>query len=171
MICSDPLTRCACRAQDLFKPAKQKQHSGVGKGAGPTAPWDGPSFWASGTSASRGVALLFKASPLLSGIYPAAADPNGRFIAAQGNRSRQPRMLSELECFCMSMEISPYTTSIICTGNTSKLQSSATCKSAKTPLEQTSALQLAGSKLAQSLAASSQLTAPAACSGSFLLTC
>ncbi len=36
------------------------------EGAGPTAPWDGPSFWAAGTSASRGVALLFKACPLLS---------------------------------------------------------------------------------------------------------
>ena len=55
------------------------------EGAGPTAPWDGPSFWASGTSASRGVALLFKASPLLSSITPAAVDPNGRFVAAQGN--------------------------------------------------------------------------------------
>ena len=53
--------------------------------AGPTAPWDGPSFWASGTSASRGVALLFKASPLLSSITPAAVDPDGRFVAAQGN--------------------------------------------------------------------------------------
>ena len=55
------------------------------EGAGPTAPWDGPSFWASGTSASRGVALLFKASPLLSSITPAVVDPNGRFVAAQGN--------------------------------------------------------------------------------------
>ena len=36
------------------------------EGADPTAPWDGPSFWAAGTSASRGVALLFKACPLLS---------------------------------------------------------------------------------------------------------
>ena len=41
------------------------------EGAGPTAPWDGPSVWASGTSASRGVALLFKASPLLLGTNPA----------------------------------------------------------------------------------------------------
>ena len=55
------------------------------EGAGPTAPLDGPSFWAPGTSASRGVALLFKASPLLSSVTPAAADPNGRFVAAQGN--------------------------------------------------------------------------------------
>ncbi len=31
------------------------------EGAGPTATWDGPSHWAAGTSASRGVALLFKA--------------------------------------------------------------------------------------------------------------
>ena len=28
------------------------------EGASPTTPWDGPSFWATGTSASRGVALL-----------------------------------------------------------------------------------------------------------------
>ena len=51
------------------------------EGAGPTAPWDGPSFWAAGTSASRGVALLFKPNPLLSGPILAAIDPNGRFVA------------------------------------------------------------------------------------------
>ena len=53
------------------------------EGAGPTAPWDGPSFWAAGTSASRGVALLFKPSPLLSGATSAAVDPNGRFVAVK----------------------------------------------------------------------------------------
>ena len=53
------------------------------EGAGPTAPWDGPSFWATGTSASRGVALLFKPSPLLSGATSAAVDPNGRFVAVR----------------------------------------------------------------------------------------
>ena len=53
------------------------------EGAGPTAPWDGPSFWATGTSASRGVALLFKPSPLLSGATSAATDPNGRFVAVR----------------------------------------------------------------------------------------
>ncbi len=52
------------------------------EGAGPTAPWDGPSFWAAGTSASRGVALLFKAGPLLSEVSAYATDPCGRFIAA-----------------------------------------------------------------------------------------
>ena len=66
-------------------PAKQRQHSGAGEGAGPTAPWDGPSFWAAGTSSSRGVALLFKASPLLSNISLASIDPHGRFVAAQCN--------------------------------------------------------------------------------------
>ena len=55
------------------------------EGAGPTAPWDGPSFWAAGTSSSRGVALLFKASPLLSNISLASIDPHGRFVAAQCN--------------------------------------------------------------------------------------
>jgi len=54
------------------------------EGARPTAPWDGPSFWAAGTSASRGVALLFKACSLLSEVSAYAADPCGRFIAAQG---------------------------------------------------------------------------------------
>ena len=44
------------------------------EGAGPTAPWNGPSFWAAGTSASRGVALLFKPCPLLSGATSAAVD-------------------------------------------------------------------------------------------------
>ena len=53
------------------------------EGAGPTAPWDGPSFWATGTSASRGVALLFKPSPLLSRATSAAVDPNGRFVAVK----------------------------------------------------------------------------------------
>jgi len=57
------------------------------EGAGPTAPWDGPSFWAAGTSASRGVALLFKHCPLLSGVSSAASDPHGRFVAAQGTLS------------------------------------------------------------------------------------
>ena len=55
------------------------------EGAGPTAPWDGLSFWAAGTSSSRGVALLFKASPLLSNISLASIDPHGRFVAAQCN--------------------------------------------------------------------------------------
>ncbi len=41
--------------------------------AGTTAPWDGSSFWAAGTPASRGVALLFKACPLLSGVSAYAA--------------------------------------------------------------------------------------------------
>ncbi len=50
----------------------------------PTAPWDGPLFWAAGTSASRVVALLFKACPLLSEVSAYAGDPCGRFIAAQG---------------------------------------------------------------------------------------
>ena len=45
------------------------------------------SFWAAGTSASRGVALLFKACPLLSDVSAYAADPCGRFIAAQGTLS------------------------------------------------------------------------------------
>ena len=57
------------------------------EGAGPTAPWEGPSFWAAGTSASCGVALLFKATPLLSDLTAAATDPNGRFAAAQGSLS------------------------------------------------------------------------------------
>ena len=38
------------------------------EGAGPTAPREGPSFWAAGISVSRSVALLFKACPLLSGV-------------------------------------------------------------------------------------------------------
>ena len=53
------------------------------EGAGPTAPWDGPSFWAAGTTSSRGVALLFKATSLLSSVSAAAVDPHGRFVAAQ----------------------------------------------------------------------------------------
>ncbi len=57
------------------------------EGAGPTAPWDGPAFWAAGTSAGRGVALLFKACPLLSGVSAYAAGPCGRFVAAQGSLS------------------------------------------------------------------------------------
>ena len=51
------------------------------EGPGPTGPWDGPSFWAAGTTASRGAALLFKPSPLLSDATSAAVDPNGRFVA------------------------------------------------------------------------------------------
>jgi len=57
------------------------------EGAGPTAPWDGPSFWAADTSASRGVALLFKSCPLLSGVSACTAGPCGRYVPAQGNLS------------------------------------------------------------------------------------
>ena len=71
-------------------PKKKKNHANqteaaqwCREGAGPTAPWDGPSFWATGTSASRGVALLFKPSPLLSRATSAAVDPNGRFVAVK----------------------------------------------------------------------------------------
>ena len=55
------------------------------EGAGPTAPWDGPSFWANGTSASRGVALLFKADSPLSAVTSTLSDPSGRFVAAKGD--------------------------------------------------------------------------------------
>ncbi|DBA69242.1 TPA: hypothetical protein ACH3X2_012986 [Trebouxia sp. C0005] len=47
--------------------ARKAEAGDMMEGAGPTAPWDCPSFWAAGRSASRGVALLFKACPLLSG--------------------------------------------------------------------------------------------------------
>ena len=53
------------------------------EGTGPAAPWDGPSLWAAGTSASRGVVLLFNPSPLLSGATSAAIDPNGRVVAVK----------------------------------------------------------------------------------------
>ncbi len=65
-----------CKRHTLLP--RQRLHNNV-EGAGPTA----PSFWAAGTSASRGVALLFKACLLLS--Y--ATEPYGRIIAAQGNLS------------------------------------------------------------------------------------
>ncbi len=52
------------------------------EGPGLTAPWDGPSFWAAGMSAIRGVALLFK---LLSEVSAYAADPCGKFVATQGS--------------------------------------------------------------------------------------
>ena len=57
------------------------------EGAGPTAPWDGPSFWAAGTSASRGVALLFKACSLLTAVTSVHSDPNGRFLIVQADLS------------------------------------------------------------------------------------
>ena len=59
------------------------------EGAGPTAPWDGPSFWAAGTSVSRGVALLFKPCSLLASITLLSADPHGRFVVARGDLSSQ----------------------------------------------------------------------------------
>ncbi len=53
--------------------------NGVERGV--SRPWDGPLIWAAGTLASRGVALLFKACPLLSELsaYAAAC---GRLTAA-----------------------------------------------------------------------------------------
>ncbi len=63
---------------------RQRLPNGVERGQ---ALWDCPSFWAAGRSASRGVALLFKACPLLSEVSAYAADPCGRFIAAQGTLS------------------------------------------------------------------------------------
>ncbi len=77
IVCSPASWAVACRCSASW----------CRKGAGPTAPWDGPSLWAAGTSASRGVALLFKACPLLSGVSAYAADPGGSFTAAQGNLS------------------------------------------------------------------------------------
>ena len=59
------------------------------EGAGPTAPWDGPSFWAAGTSASRGVALLFKTCTLLTAVTSVHSDPSGRFVVVQGDHSSQ----------------------------------------------------------------------------------
>ncbi len=76
---------CHCSARDT--PCYPEAAQCSREGAGPTAPWDGPSFWAAGTSASRGVALLFKACLLLSEVLAYAADPCGRCIAAQGTLS------------------------------------------------------------------------------------
>ena len=105
--------------------------------AGPTAPWDGPSFWASGTSASRGVALLFKASPQVSlvslsvlcrrrmDISPVTQKRkkkrplpscqayirllhNGRFIAAQGNLCGCQIMLASVYAPVERQERAPF---------------------------------------------------------------
>ena len=78
------------------------------EGAGPTAPWDGPSFWAAGSSASRGVALLFKDTPLLSSVTAAAADANGRFIAAEGNLSGSQTMFVSVYAPVERQERAPF---------------------------------------------------------------
>ena len=64
-------------------PAKQRQHSGAGRGRVPPPPGTALHFGLRGTSSSRGVALLFKANPMLSSVSSAAVDPHGRFVAAQ----------------------------------------------------------------------------------------
>ena len=66
-------------------PAKQKQHSGVGKGQAQPPPGTALHFGLQAHQPAAGWPVLFKASPLLSSITPAAVDPNGRFVAAQGN--------------------------------------------------------------------------------------
>ena len=61
-----------------------------GERAGPTGPWNGPSFWAAGTSVIRDVALLLKPCPLLTGATSATVDPHGRFAAVQCDLSGSP---------------------------------------------------------------------------------
>ena len=72
---------------------------------------------------------------------------------------------------CMSMAISPPTTSTTCTSIGSKLQSLVTCSSTRTPQWQTFALWTADSRLTASLSTSFHLTAPQACTDNCLLTC
>ena len=78
------------------------------EGAGPAAPWDGPSFWAAGSSASCGVALLFKPTPLLSGLTAAVSDPNGRFVAAQGSLSGSQTMFASVYAPADRQERAPF---------------------------------------------------------------
>ena len=78
------------------------------EGAGPTAPWDGPSFWAAGTSASRGVALLFKPNPLLSGPILAAIDPNGRFVAIKCDLSGSQITIASVYATAERQERTPF---------------------------------------------------------------
>ncbi len=85
--------------------------------------------------------------------------------------SRLPQMPCGLGSCCMSMAISPPTTSTTCTSSGSKLQSLVTCRSTRTPQWQTFAPWTADSKLTASLSTSFQLTAPQACYDSCLLTC
>lgn len=50
-------------------------------GAGPLLAWPGTSFWCHGTSASRGVALLFKNSCQAQNLSVRSQDPAGRVLA------------------------------------------------------------------------------------------
>ena len=52
----------------------------AGKGAGEGRPWDGDSYWAHGTSASRGVALLTRARAILTDAALQDDDPSGRIL-------------------------------------------------------------------------------------------
>jgi exonuclease III len=50
------------------------------EGAGPGQPWEGQTFWAHGTTASRGVALLVRARLALSDILVVGEDDQGRLL-------------------------------------------------------------------------------------------
>ena len=78
------------------------------EGAGPTAPWDGPSFWAAGSSASCGVALLFKDTPLLSDLTATTSDSSGRFVAAQGALSGSQTMFMSVYAPADRQERAPF---------------------------------------------------------------
>ena len=52
----------------------------AGEGAGEGRPWDGDSYWAHGTSASRGVAILTRARAILTDAALQDDDPSGRIL-------------------------------------------------------------------------------------------
>ena len=63
------------------------------EGAGKERPWLGTSFWLAGTSASRGVAVLFKNNPDLAGVTdatPEAVRGAGRILSVDFQWMEQP---------------------------------------------------------------------------------
>ena len=70
------------------------------EGAGPTAPWDGPSFWAAGTSASRGVALAFQAQSTAVRAHLSCYGPQWQICCHQMRSQRKPDYNCISLCSC-----------------------------------------------------------------------
>ena len=82
--------------QETHHVSDAEGESWAAAGAGPLHPWPGVSFWSHGTSASRGVALLFKHACLASEAALRSRDESGRCIVVDF-------MMNEVSCSAASV--------------------------------------------------------------------
>lgn len=74
------------------------------EGAGPGKPWEGQTFWAEGTTASRGVAILVRDRSHLTDLVVAPSDGRGRLLRVDFIWEERPLTVISVYAPCLSGE-------------------------------------------------------------------